>query len=115
MYRTVEDFMADWSASSKGTLKVMQAITEEKKDTAIVEGHNSLEWLSWHLVSVASAFGHFAKLQIPGPGRDMKIPGTMAEIISYYEAVINAYATEVPEPMLYLLSKKPFVIKIGAL
>ncbi|MER2037717.1 MAG: DinB family protein [Solibacillus sp.] len=95
MYRVAEDFIFDWANSSKGALKVMQAIPDAKMEVSIVEGHNSLGWLSWHLVSVAGAFGHFAGLQIPAPGPDMKQPGTMAEIIEKYEMVIEAFNKEV--------------------
>ena len=96
MYRTVEDFLADWRHSSKSTLKVIQAITDDKKDTAIVEGHNSLAWLAWHLVSTAGVFGQFAKLQVPAPGPEMPMPETMAEIADYYEKIMEAYEHEVP-------------------
>jgi uncharacterized damage-inducible protein DinB len=99
MYRKVEDFLADWNQSAKGTLKVIQAITNDKKEYAIIDGHNSLQWLAWHLVSVAGAFGHFAKLQIPAPGPDMPMPETMEEIASYYERIIEAYNTEAPKLM----------------
>ena len=94
MYRLAEDFVMDWSISSKGALKVMQAIPNDKMDVAIVEGHNSLGWLSWHLVSVAGAFGQFAGLQIPAPGPDMPQPETMQEIAKMYEQVREAYKTE---------------------
>lgn len=95
LYRNTEDFISEWNGSAKGTLKVMQAITNDKMDVAIVDGHNSLGWLSWHLVGVAGAFGHFAGLQIPAPGPEMKQPETMAEIIEAYEKVTEAYKTEV--------------------
>lgn len=95
MYRVAEDFVQDWVASSKGALKVMQAIPDDKMDVAIVEGHNSLGWLSWHLVRVAGAFGHFAGLQIPAPGPDMPQPETMKEIAEKYEMVAEAYKKEV--------------------
>ena len=94
MYRVAEDFVQDWAVASKGALKVMQAIPDEKMEVAIAEGHNSLGWLSWHLVSVAGAFGHFAGLQIPAPGPDMKQPETMAEIVEKYEMVREAYKKE---------------------
>lgn len=96
MYRKVEDFMADWSASSKGTLKVMQAITDEKQGQAIAEGHNTLGWLAWHLVGTAGAFGQFAGLQIPAPGPAMAKPEAMADIVAFYEQIIEAYAKEAP-------------------
>ena len=95
VYRLAEDFVEDWINSAKGTLKVMQAIPDDKMDVAIVEGHNSLGWLSWHLVNVAGAFGHFAGLQIPAPGPDMAQPETMAEIAEKYEMIIEAYKKEV--------------------
>lgn len=95
MYRKAADFVGDWQGNAKGTLRVMQAITEDKKTTLIVEGHNSLEWLAWHLVSVAGAFGQFAGLQVPAPGPDMKTPATIEEIAHMYEQVIEAYTNEV--------------------
>ncbi|MFF5996176.1 DinB family protein [Lysinibacillus sp. KU-BSD001] len=94
MYRKAQDFLEDWHMNAQGTLRVMQAITEDKKHASIVEGHNSLRWLSWHLVSVAGAFGHFAELQIPSPGPDMPMPETMEEIVEMYEAVVEAYNKE---------------------
>lgn len=95
MYRTTEDFLADWQANAAGTLNVFKAITDDKMDVAIVEDHNSLGWLAWHLVSAAGFFGQFAKLQIPAPGPTMQQPKTMAEIVEAYELVIEAYNKEV--------------------
>jgi uncharacterized damage-inducible protein DinB len=97
MYRKVEDFLADFNASSTGVLKVIQAITEDKKDYAIVDGHNSLEWLAWHIVSVAGAFGQFANLNVPVPGPEMPTPETIAEIANYYEQVIEGYNQTAPK------------------
>ena len=94
MYRKVEDFLAEWKNASAGTLNAMKAIPTEKMDVAIVEGHNSLGWLAWHLVSVGAAFGQFAGLQIPGPGADMKQPETMEEIVTFYEQVQQAFLNE---------------------
>lgn len=94
MYRVAEDFIQDWVAASKGALKVMQAIPNDKMDVAIVDGHNSLGWLSWHLVGVAGTFGQFAGLQIPAPGPDMAQPETMEEIAEKYEMVMAAYQKE---------------------
>lgn len=94
MYRKVEDFLAEWKNASAGTLKAIQAVPTEKMDVAIVDGHNSLGWLAWHLVGVNAAFGQFAGLQIPGPGADMPQPATMEEIADYYVQVQEAYVTE---------------------
>jgi len=94
MYRKAEDFLADWAASSAGTLAVMKAITDDKMNVAIVEGHSSLGWLAWHLVSSGGGFGYFAGLNIPAIPRDAEVPATMAEIVAKYEEVIAAYNNE---------------------
>lgn len=97
MYRNIEDFLEDWTVSSAGTLSVMRAITDDKMDVAIAEGHNSLGWLAWHLVGAAGAFGHFAGLQIPMIARDAEVPREISAIIAKYEEVIAAYKNEAPK------------------
>lgn len=94
MYRKVEDFIEDWTISAEGTLNVIKAMENSKLDQAIVEGHNTLGWLAWHLVGAAGAFGHFAGLQITAPGRDQLAPSDVSEIVQAYEKVANAYKTE---------------------
>ncbi|WP_313892155.1 DinB family protein [Psychrobacillus sp.] len=94
MYRKVEDFIEDWSNSAAGTLNVFKAMTNDKLDQAIVEGHNTLGWLAWHLVGSAGAFGHFAGLQIPGPGKDEAAPTEVSEFVAAYEKAVDAYKTE---------------------
>lgn len=94
MYRKVEDFLEDWVVSSEGTLNVMKAITNDKLNQSIVEGHNSLGWLAWHLVGAAGAFGYFAGLQIPGPGREQAAPSDIREIVEAYEKAIESYKNE---------------------
>lgn len=95
MYRALEDFIEDWTTSAAGTLAVMKAITDEKMNVAIVEGHNTLAWLSWHLIGTAGLFGRMVGFNVPAIGRDEAIPDTMAAIVGKYEEVMAAYASEV--------------------
>ncbi|MCC5891835.1 DinB family protein [Exiguobacterium sp.] len=59
MYRTKQDFITDWETSSRGTLDVLRAVTDEALGQAIVPGHNSLGWIGWH---VTTALGYFTNL-----------------------------------------------------
>ncbi|MDY0406071.1 hypothetical protein P5G51_012330 [Virgibacillus sp. 179-BFC.A HS] len=61
MYRTVKDFLTDWDDAAKGTTAVMESLTDEKLGQAIVEGHNTLRWLGWHLASSTGIFRRFGK------------------------------------------------------
>ena len=58
MYRTTEDFINDWSQSAASTLEVIRAISDDKADVGIVEGHNSLGWLAWHVTTAPELFGN---------------------------------------------------------
>lgn len=94
MYRKIDDFIKDWQHNSAGTIAIMESITEDKKHVAIVEGHNSLEFLSWHLTNAPLFFcgliGQSLNVQI-NPSTP---PSTMKEIIDEYkkvnEEVVNA-------------------------
>lgn len=91
MYRTVADFIEEWSANSAGTLAVFNAITDDKMNVAIAEGHNSLGWLAWHLTGAAGVFGNLAGLKVPMVGKEEPIPATMSEIIAKYKEILEAY------------------------
>ncbi len=94
MYRTAEDFAADWAASAAGTMAVMKSITDDKKDFAIVEGHSSLGWLAWHLTSTASAFGRIAGMNVPAIERGAQAPESVADIAAKYEEISEACKNE---------------------
>lgn len=89
MYRKIDDFIKDWQHNSAGTIAIMESITEDKKHVAIVEGHNSLEFLSWHLTNAPLFFcgliGQSLNVQI-NPSTP---PSTMKEIIDEYKKVIE--------------------------
>lgn len=85
MYRRIEDFISEWNVSSAGTLKAIRALKDEKLDQAIVEGHNTLGWLSWHLVGAMGAFGGMAGLLVPIAAAPNEQPTTVDELALAYE------------------------------
>ena len=94
MYRQVNDFLKDWSVAAQGTAQVMQAMTDDKLNQSIVEGHSSLGWLSWHLVGSTGYFSYLAGLQVPMIAQDAPIPSTVAEIVAAYENVAKSVKEE---------------------
>lgn len=72
----------------------MQAMTDEKLDFAIVEDHNSLGWLAWHLVGAASAFAQFAGLNVKGIEHGAPQPTAAQEIVEACESIANAIGEE---------------------
>lgn len=94
MYRKVEDFLEEWTISSGGTANVINAMTDDKLDQAIVEGHSTLGWLAWHLVGAAGAFGQFAGFQVQGPDFNEPQPGYVQDISKAYETIAQAIKGE---------------------
>lgn len=95
MYRQVDDFLQEWSNASKGTLQVLQALTDDKLAQSIVEGHSTLGWLGWHLVGAAGYFSYLAGLKVPMIRQEDPVPATAAEIVTAYESVANGIKEEV--------------------
>lgn len=88
MYRTVEDFKADWTKSAKGTSLVFQALTDDKLDVAIAEDHNTLGWLAWHLTTAPSFFGNvLGNFGFSPVANHETVPTSAATIVETYEQV----------------------------
>lgn len=97
MYRHVNDFIQEWERNSAGTLSIFEAITEEKKNVSIVEGHSSLEWLSWHLTTAPAYFMGLAGLSLNLELNPTATPATTREIQTVYKTVKEAVVKTVNE------------------
>lgn len=87
MYRKVDDFLTDWSNASEGTINVLYALTDEKLDQAIVEGHNTLGWLGWHLSGAIVYFAGQVGLEVNLHGDLNTVPTSAEEISSAYKKI----------------------------
>lgn len=90
MYRKVEDFIMEWNESATGTANVFKAMTDDKLNQAIVEGHNTLGWLAWHLTNTPVSLGKFAGVEIPPVGNPKEVPASVQTIVKAYETMSAA-------------------------
>lgn len=97
MYRTVNDFLADWTESANGTIKVLESLTDEKLDQAIVEGHNTLGWLGWHLANSISFFAGLVGINVAAPGNKEVVPSKAAVILDGYKKAAEQFKQEVKQ------------------
>lgn len=94
MYRQVDDFLNEWTNAANGTVQVLKAMTDETLSQSIVEGHNSLGWLGWHLVGAAGYFSYLAGLKVPMIRQEDPVPTSAAEIVATYEKTANSIKEE---------------------
>ncbi|GIP33530.1 DinB family protein [Paenibacillus sp. J2TS4] len=84
MYRKIDDFIADWNEQTAGTLRVIEAITDDKLGQAIVEGHSTLGWLGWHLATSPAFFTGLVGVKVQPAGTRDDVPGKVSEIAEAY-------------------------------
>lgn len=95
MYRTVQDFLGDWTSASAGTIRVLESLTDDKLNQVIVEGHNSLGWLGWHLATCPMFFGGQVGLTLTPVGNPKEVPAQAAVIVEAYKNIAANIASEV--------------------
>jgi uncharacterized damage-inducible protein DinB len=86
MFRRVEDFAEDWQDERTGTIKVLQALTDESLSQAVVPGGRTLGFLAWHLVQSFGEMMGQAGLKPEGPPPDAPQPAHAADILAAYQA-----------------------------
>lgn len=86
MFRSIEDFAADWAGERASTTKVLRALRDDALPQPVVPGGRTAGSLAWHIVqTLPEMLGH-AGLSVAGPGQDERQPGAAAEIASAYES-----------------------------
>lgn len=87
MYRTVNDFVNDWTNSAQGTVEVLRSLTDDKLGQATVEGHSTLGWLGWHLATCPVFFTGQVGLQVVPAGDAKQVPTKASDIVQAYAQI----------------------------
>lgn len=95
MYRTVNDFIEDWTDAAEGTLRVLNSLSDEKLDQAIVEGHSTLGWLGWHLATSPAFFAGLVGLNVESAIEGNKEEIKVIDIVETYKKIVEAVKSEI--------------------
>lgn len=95
MYRTVNDFIGDWTEAAEGTRKILNSLSDDKLDQAIVEGHSTLGWLGWHLATSPVFFASLVGLHVESAIDKSKEQIKVIDIVETYEKIVEAIKCEV--------------------
>ncbi|MBU8906823.1 DinB family protein [Desertibacillus haloalkaliphilus] len=99
MYRKVSDFLTDWSNGANGTAQVLEALTDETIDQAIVEGHSTLGWLGWHLATTPAFFASTVGVKIELEVDPKTVPDQADTISSTYQKVSEQLQYQVEQQL----------------
>lgn len=97
MYRTVEDFLADFGQENAASLKVLRVLTDASLAQQVAPEGRSLGRLAWHIVTTLREMPAQAGLATTGGDMEAPVPAHAGEIVSAYEAAAQALADAVAE------------------
>jgi uncharacterized damage-inducible protein DinB len=95
MYRTIEDFTADWLQETKSTLKIFRTMTDASLGQHVTPDGRSLGFLAWHITLALGEMGERTGLHVVAPGEDASMPDSAKEIAGNYLAAARSIADEV--------------------
>jgi uncharacterized damage-inducible protein DinB len=96
MYRTIDDFAADWAQESQSTLKMLRNLTDASLEQRITPKTRSAGRLGWHLAaSIPEMLGAAGITGVAGPEAHAEVPATAAEIADAYAAASGSVVAAV--------------------
>jgi len=97
MYRTIQDFLADWAQENDSTLKVFKNLTDASLKQKVSAEGRSLGHLAWHIVLTLGEMGDKAGLKVDAPSENAPDPNTASVIVAAYEKAGSSITSEVKQ------------------
>lgn len=97
MFRTIADFEKTWTTHVQGTMKLLNAITQESLSQAVADGHRTLGRLAWHNVTTIAEMAPYTGLEFKSVSKDDPVPATIEEIRKAYGDVTLELLQQVKE------------------
>jgi uncharacterized damage-inducible protein DinB len=94
MYKTVSDFVADWTRESGISLKVERTLTDASLNQKTDLEGRTLGQLAWHMVVMIGMTGTAAGLSVEAPPREAVPPASAAAIADAYEKAAKSLSDQ---------------------
>jgi uncharacterized damage-inducible protein DinB len=97
MYRTVQDFLDDWTQENESTLKVYKNLTDTSLIQKVSVEGRSLGRLAWHIVLTLGEMGERAGLKVNAPPENTVEPHIASAIVEAYEKAGSSLSAEIKQ------------------
>jgi uncharacterized damage-inducible protein DinB len=97
MYRTIEDFTADWLRETKSTLNIFRTLTDISLAQKVTPDGRSLGFLAWHITLALGEMGERTGLHIAAPAEDAQMPESAKDIATAYLTAARSVVDGVKE------------------
>lgn len=104
MFRTIDDFLSDWSEESEATIKIFSALTEDSLNQKIYHEGRTLQKLAWHIAETLSEMPQHAGLVGIAATEENEKTKSITQLVEMYKhsahAVAEAVKTQWNDSML---------------
>jgi uncharacterized damage-inducible protein DinB len=90
MYRTIDEFVTEWTMESAISLKMERALTDASLPQKIDAEGRTLGQLAWHMVLMIGMTGSIVGLDVAAPPPGTEQPGSATRIADAYEAAARS-------------------------
>ncbi|HZG87954.1 DinB family protein [Paenibacillus sp.] len=98
MYRTIQEFLTDWSREERFTLQVLETLTDDSLSQAVSDKQpRTLGDLGWHLAGSIGAFLGASGVTLEGPDYRQPTPTRAADIAEAYRQLSASAAKALKE------------------
>ena len=97
MYRTIQDFLTDWTQENDSTVKVLKNLTDSSLNQKVSADGRSLGFLAWHIVLTLGEMSEKAGLKVDAPPENTPDPHLASIIAAAYEKAGASVAAEVKQ------------------
>jgi uncharacterized damage-inducible protein DinB len=97
MYRTIQDFLTDWTQESESTLKMFKNLTDSSLNQKVSANGRTLGFLAWHIVLTLGEMGEKAGLKVDAPPENEHDPKEASVIVAAYEKAEASLARDVKQ------------------
>lgn len=84
MFRTIEDFVQNWTYEMGATQKQMDALTDASLSQAVNSDHRTLGRMAWHIITTIPEMMSRTGLKLTAVNREMPMPKTAKEFAQAY-------------------------------
>lgn len=97
MFRTIDDFIAQWTSESEATVKVLTALSDAALAQQVTPEGRTLGRVAWHIVTTLGEMIARAGLQPDAPAENADVPEKAAEILTAYQKAANSLLVQVKQ------------------
>ena len=97
MFRTIEEFLTNWSHESESTQKVLDALTDASLAQEVSSEDRTLGRIAWHIVTTLDEMVSKTGLEFEAASHEAAVPATASEIADAYRSSSVAMVTAMKE------------------